>query len=154
MHSRHELLHTAQWPWVREIHEICSRQYAFEGQCFVAASGCVMSRSQVLDGFDSLGQPDAEVRGLLESIPGDDDELLMRGRSRLIGPDGSIIAAAEEGDPRTVYGEVDPALAVEGRMLLDTDGHYSRPDVFTLHVDTRPKLNVEMGAKPPGEDPS
>jgi predicted amidohydrolase len=154
MHARHELLHTAQWPWVREIHEICSRQYAFEGQCFVAASGCVMSRAQVLDGFDSLGQPDPEVRELLESIPGAGDDLLMRGRSRLIGPDGGVIASAAEGDPATVYGEVDPALAVEGRMLLDTDGHYSRPDVFTLHVDTKPKLNVETSAAGSGDERS
>jgi hypothetical protein len=37
-------------------------------------------------------------------------------------------------------------------MYLDTDGHYSRPDVFSLEVDTRPRRNVEARVPLPRGD--
>lgn len=150
MHAQNELLHVAQWPWLREVHLLCSRHYAFEGQCFVAASGCVMSRGDVLTGFASTGCDDGAARELLESIPGDEATLLLQGGSCLIGPDAQIVAGADVGDPGTVYGLVEPARVHEGRMLLDTDGHYSRPDVFSLQIDTRAHRNV---VRAPGDTP-
>lgn len=142
MHAQHELLHVAQWPWVREIHRICSRQYAFEAQCYVAASGCEMTRGDVLEGFDSLAADEPEAREILASMSGDDDTLMLRGGSCLIAPDAEVQMEAAAGTSM-VLAEVVPDRVVEGRMYLDTDGHYSRPDVFTLTVDTRTKLNVE-----------
>ena len=32
----------------------------------------------------------------------------------------------------------------EGNLFIDTSGHYSRPDVFHLTVDTRSKQNVQF----------
>ncbi len=46
------------------------------------------------------------------------------------------------GEEGFVIGECDPGRLDEGRMYLDTDGHYSRPDVFRLDVDTSPRANV------------
>lgn len=152
MHAQHELLHVAQWPWVRELHQVCSRQYAFEGQCFVAASGCVMTRGQMLDGFRTVGTGEAAALELLESVPGDNDTMLLQGGSCLIGPNGSLLTEPAYGDGATVYADVDPAAAEEGRMYLDTDGHYSRPDVFSLHVDTRARTNVEVAPAAPEDE--
>jgi predicted amidohydrolase len=145
MHAKHELLHVAQWPWVRELHQICSRQYAFEGQCFVAASGCSMTRGDMLEGFETIAADEPAARELLHSIPGDDATLMLQGGSCVIGPDAQVLASAEPGSTATLYAEVDPAAAEEGRMYLDTDGHYSRPDIFKLEVDRRPRLNVVAG---------
>ena len=59
MHAQEETVHVAQWPAVGERHQLASRTYAFEGQCFVLASGCVLTRDDVLAGFDSARAPRA-----------------------------------------------------------------------------------------------
>ena len=86
MHAKRETIHVAQWPWVRELHHIASRHYAFEGQCFVLAAGSVLSKGDILEGYQSLGV-ESEAMGLLEAIPGEPDSWVMRGGSAVIGPE-------------------------------------------------------------------
>jgi predicted amidohydrolase len=131
MHARHELVHVAQWPMVKEMMMIASRQYAFEGQCYVLACGATLTRAEMLAGPGGSNE-------LLQSIT---EDLLMRGGSAIIAPDGSFVAGPTEG-PVILAGEIDPRRATEGRLFLDTDGHYSRPDIFRLEVDERPRANV------------
>jgi len=142
MHAKHEALHIAQWPTVNEIHQVASRHYAFEGRCFVAASGCLMTRGDVLAGVDSLGAAAAEARALLDSIPGPDERLLQRGGSCVIGPDGAFVIEPVFERAGIVTANVDLAALAEHRLTLDTAGHYSRPDIFELHVDTSEKPGV------------
>jgi len=142
MHAKHEVIHTAQFPTVHERHQIASRHYAFEGQCFVLASGSVLSKGDALEGFDSLGTGDSEVRELLASMR---NEQLMRGGSAVIAPDISYLAEPLFDDVSTVFADLDLSMVNQGRLLLDTDGHYSRPDVFRLTVNTRKNRNVEFG---------
>jgi predicted amidohydrolase len=41
MHAQHEAVHVAQWPAVTELHQIASRQYAFEGSASCSPrAGC------------------------------------------------------------------------------------------------------------------
>lgn len=166
MHQRGETVHVAQWPWVREIHQVASRHYAFEGRCFVLAAGCVLTRGQVLEGFRSLeaGDPGTGRSGsrasserssrssgleVLEAIPGDDDEILLHGGSAIIGPDGEYVAGPAPAEPTILYGEIDPGRIPEGRLTLDTAGHYSRPDVFRLEIDDRPLEGVRWASEQP-----
>ena len=139
MHAKHETIHTAQYPTVHERHQIASRQYAFEGQCFVLASGCVLSKKDALEGFESLGTDDQEVFELLESMRNDE---LQRGGSAIISPDISYIVDPVYDDAAIVYGDLELGLTRQGNLLLDTDGHYSRPDVFELRVNTKENKNV------------
>lgn len=139
MHSKTEVIHTAQYPTVHERHQIASRQYAFEGQCFVLASGCVLNKSDALDGFESLGTDDKEVFEMLESMRNDK---LQYGGSAIISPDISYVVEPVFDDSATVYGELDLDIAKQMRLLLDTDGHYSRPDVFELRVNDKKNKNV------------
>ena len=45
MHAKGETIHAAQFPTVHERHQIASRHYAFEGQCFVLTSGlCLVEK--------------------------------------------------------------------------------------------------------------
>lgn len=144
MHAQVETVHVAQWPAVGEMHQVASRQYAFEGQCFVLASGCVLTRDDVLEGFDSVEPPDPVARALLESIP-PERVFLKDGGSAVIAPDGSYVAGPLRCDPSTVFASLDLSRLGAGRMYLDVNGHYARPDVFELRVDTRRKLGVRFG---------
>ena len=47
LHESGEEVHVAVWPTVHELHQVASRQYAFEGRCFVLASGALMRASSL-----------------------------------------------------------------------------------------------------------
>ena len=140
MHAQHEAIHIAQWPEVHEMHQIASRHYAFEGQCFVIAAGCMLSRDDVLDGFDSAGG-DPRARAVLETIP-PDLPLLKRGGSAVIAPDGSYALAPAYDDPRMRLCTIAPQDCDRGNLYLDTHGHFARPDVFRLEIDTQARAGV------------
>jgi nitrilase len=141
MHAQQEVLHVAQWPAVKDLHQIASRHYAFEGQCFVIAAGSVLSRGELLAGYRSLGV-ESEALEILESIPGRDDDLVLHGGSGVIRPDTSYAAGPVSGEACILYADLELGLVAEGNLALDTSGHYSRPDVFSLEVDDEPRLGV------------
>ncbi|HID54552.1 MAG TPA: carbon-nitrogen hydrolase family protein, partial [Anaerolineae bacterium] len=132
MHAQQELIHVAQWPTVKEMHLIASRHYAFEGRCFVVAAGTVLQKRDLAH----LDLP------LLADIPGSDDTYLMRGGSAIISPEGDLLAGPLYEQPGLVSAEIDPQQAVDGRLTLDVMGHYGRPDIFQLHVNTTPQEHV------------
>jgi nitrilase len=144
MHAKCETVHVAQWPSVHDLHQLASRHYAFEGQCFVIAAGCVMSRREIVDGFNSLGQPSNEAAQLLEEIPGEEDDLMMKGGSAVIAPTSEYVEGPVFDEARIIYAEIQPDLITQGHLFLDTDGHYSRPDVFHLEVNDQPRSNVSL----------
>ncbi|MGW8188936.1 carbon-nitrogen hydrolase family protein [Sphingomonas jejuensis] len=145
MHAQEETVHVAQWPAVGERHQLASRTYAFEGQCFVLASGCVLTRDDVLAGFDSArGAP--EARDLLASIPAD-KFWLKEGGSAVIGPDAGYVAGPSFRDAATVMASFDP-VAAKRSPYLDVHGHYARPDIFELRVDTTRREGVRFGEWP------
>lgn len=138
MHNLGEDVHVAAWPTVRESHAIASRHYAMEGRCFVLAAGLVQMKDDLLDGLERVGGS-AVARELLEAIPGD---VLNRGGSLIAAPDTRVIAQAGEGE-ETLMAELDLSEVAAGLTSLDTDGHYARPDVFELRIDTKAKEGVQ-----------
>ncbi|MFN7157730.1 MAG: carbon-nitrogen hydrolase family protein [Erythrobacter cryptus] len=137
MHNLGEDVHIAAWPTVRESHQIASRHYAMEGRCFVLAAGLVQKKDDLLAGLERVGGSEV-ARELLEAIPG---EVLNKGGSLIAAPDTRVIAEAGEGE-ETLFATLDMVEVAEGLANLDTDGHYARPDVFELTVDTRAKAGV------------
>ena len=138
MHNQAELVHVAAWPTVRDTYAIASRHYAFEGRCFVLAAGLVQHRADLFDGLARVGG-DADAAALLRAIP---DAPLNLGGSLIAGPDGSVLAQAGTGEEHLVA-VLDLGAAREALAALDTDGHYSRPDIFALRVSTAPQAGVE-----------
>ena len=124
MHAQRETVHAAVWPSVNEMHQVASRSYAFEGRTFVVACGTVLTPAHLPTDLQ-----------LLKEIPS--DEHLMFGGSAIIGPDGKYLAGPAGAEETLVTAEIDPARITEELMTLDVCGHYDRPDVFSMTVNTR-----------------
>ena len=153
MHNLGESVHVAAWPTVREEYGIASRHYAMEGRCFVLAAGLVQKKADLFDGLERVGCLRAQVAGggsadknaareMFEAIESD---VLNRGGSMIIAPDARVLAKAGEGE-EILHAELDMSEIGKGLASLDTDGHYSRPDVFELNVDTRAKDGVNWNS--------
>jgi len=111
----------------RDIWRSSMRHIAHEGRCFV------ISACQVQPSPKELG---IAADGWREDQP------LINGGSMIVGPLGDIIAGPMEGRAGLLTATIDPKDLMRARFDLDVVGHYSRPDVFSLSVDERPKLNV------------
>jgi nitrilase len=67
----------------------------------------------------------------------DGHEVVGRGGSAVLAPDGSYLAGPLYGEEGILYAELDPARLFEERQRFDPVGHYHRPDVFRLKVRSR-----------------
>jgi len=142
MHAQSEAIHVAQWPVVNDVHQLASRHYAFEGRCAVMAAGSILSKSDIMDGFDSLKTGDMAARELLDSMPADDNGFIHSGGSAIIGPDSRYISEPVFNREIMLTGDINLAVIAEQALTLDTAGHYSRPDVFELSINTKPQKGV------------
>lgn len=143
-HQNGEHIHIAQWPMVKDLHQIASRQYAFEGQCYVIAAGCTLTKQEMMDGIVSVSGKDSAALELIESITADANDFLLRGGSSVIKPDSEFLKEPVQDKNEIIYAELDLSILSEGNLFIDTNGHYSRPDVFQLHVNTKDQQNVKF----------
>ena len=68
-----------------------------------------------------------------EDVPlADGDELLGRGGSAILGPDGAYLAGPLWDEEGIIHAELDPQVLYEQRQRFDPAGHYHRPDVLRL----------------------
>lgn len=72
------------------------------------------------------------------------------GNSVVVGPDGNVLAGPVREREETLYAEVDLRKVAAQRRHMDPTGHYNRPDVFRLLVDTssRPAVVATAQAHP------
>ena len=75
---------------------------------------------------------DFPLRELLEG----GEEIVGRGGSAILAPDGRYLAGPLYDEEGILYAELDPARLDEERQRFDAAGHYHRPDVFQLLVRT------------------
>jgi nitrilase len=102
---------------------------ALEGRCFVLTACQHITRS-------AYG-PDHE--SALGDAP---DTVMMRGGSAIVNPLGRVLAGPDFSGETVLYATIDPGEIARGKYDFDATGHYARPDVFQLTVDTRPKRAV------------
>jgi nitrilase len=123
MHDTGEDIHVALWPTVKEMNQVACRQYAFEGRCYVLAVGSLLAARDL--------PPELEAHPGLISSP---DQLVLRGGSAVIAPDGSYLAGPVFDEECMLMADLDLARVREERMNLDVSGHYARPDVLAMTV--------------------
>jgi nitrilase len=61
-------------------------------------------------------------------------DLVGRGGSAILGPDGRYLAGPLWDEEGILYAELDPQRLYEARQRFDPAGHYHRPDVLRLEV--------------------
>jgi nitrilase len=72
---------------------------------------------------------DFPLRAMLEG-----KDLLGRGGSAILAPDGSYLAGPLYGEEGILYAELDPEVLLQARQRFDPAGHYHRPDLLQLTV--------------------
>jgi len=124
LHIAGEDIHVALWPSVKEMHQIASRHYAFEGRCFVVAAGGIMRRSDL----------PAELEWG-DNVPTEDGDFILNGGSAVIGPDGQYVAGPAFGSEVIILARINLERIREESLTLDVTGHFNRPDLFDFRVN-------------------
>jgi len=110
-----------------------ARHIAREGGCWVIGSGCA------LQGRD-LAHPLLTEAGLYS----DPDEWINDGDSVVVAPGGQVVAGPLHQKFGMLVAEIDLERVGVAQRSLDAAGHYARPDIFRLQVNTRPFAPVEF----------
>jgi nitrilase len=105
------------------------RHIALEGRCFVLSANQYVRRPDLPADFPVTGDP------------------ACRGGSAVIGPLGSVLAGPDTEGEALLVADLDLDDIPRARFDFDASGHYARPDVFRLEVDTRCRQVVEAPFK-------
>ena len=103
---------------------------AMEGRCFVLSSCQHLRRAQF------------PMDALHNRLPEAPDTVLMRGGSCIVSPLGKVLAGPVYGEDALLTAEIDLGDIPRAQMDFDAVGHYARPDVFQLAVNTAPQRAV------------
>ncbi len=106
---------------------------ATEGRCFVLSACQYMTRRQL---------------GVLGEGTDDPDEVLIRGGSVIVDPFGTILAGLVFNQETILTADLDTDLITQGKYDLDVTGHYARPDIFQLQVNTRAGAAIVLNNPP------
>ncbi|QAB01034.1 MULTISPECIES: carbon-nitrogen hydrolase family protein [Agrobacterium tumefaciens complex] len=111
------------------------RTIALEGRCFVISACQYFTR----------GDGPADYTPFQGNDPG---TVLIRGGSCIVDPLGNVLVEPDFSGETIKIAEIDRRIIARGKYDLDVVGHYARPDVFRLSVDTHPKTAVAFEAAP------
>jgi nitrilase len=112
------------------------RHLARENRMYVIGINPVLHAEQIPPGFP--GRDHLVPAAYLEA----NGPWLEEGNTVIVGPDGTVLAGPVRQREETLIADLDLRQVAIGRRHLDPAGHYNRPDIFRLRVDTSPRPAV------------
>ena len=137
--AQHEEIHIAQFPGsmvgpiFAEQMEVTIRHHALESGCFVVNATGWLSEEQI-----AKIAPDEKLRRAL------------RGgcMTAIISPEGAhVVPPLKEGEGLLIA-DLDLGLIVKRKRMMDSVGHYARPELLKLILDNRPARPMETETRP------
>ncbi len=133
--AQHEEIHVAQFPGsmvgpiFAEQMEVTIRHHALESGCFVVNSTGWLTEAQI-----ARISPDEKMRRAL------------RGGcfTAIISPEGShVVPPLTEGEGMLIA-DLDMGLIIKRKRMMDSVGHYARPELLKLSLDNRPAPPMQL----------
>jgi nitrilase len=112
------------------------RHIARENTMFVVGVNPVLHTEQVPSSF-----PDRD-KLVSDAYRQENGDWIEPGNTVIVGPTGAIIDGPVREREETLIADLDLDEVLSGRRMLDPVGHYHRPDIFRLLVDTTPRVPV------------
>jgi nitrilase len=105
------------------------RHIALEGRCFVLSAAQFARRSDYPADYPVDVPPEA---------------VLISGGSCIVDPLGQVLAGPARDGEAVLVADLELDQIVRGKFDLDVTGHYARPDIFRLMVNTNPQEPVSL----------
>ncbi len=141
--AQHEEIHAAQFPgslvgpiFAEQI-EVAIRHHALESGCFVVNATGWLTEEQIA----SITPDESLQRGLRGGC-----------MTAIVSPEGRHLAPPLTEGEGMVVADLDLGLIVKRKRMMDSVGHYARPELLSLTLDPRPARPLTFEPAPPAAE--